>query len=36
VLKKWYLFERKEKIDRNYSSGFLWPEEKRLICWLIG
>jgi len=31
-----YTLERKEKLDMAHEEGFLWPEERRLMHWLIG
>src|SRR5262249_6892786 len=30
-----YTQERMEKMDRIHDDGFLWPEEKRLMHWLV-
>jgi len=31
-----YTLERKEKLDMAHKEGFLWPEERKLMHWLIG
>ena len=31
-----YTLERKEKLDMAHEEGFLWPEERKLMHWLIG
>ena len=30
-----YTLERKEKLDIAHEKGFLWPEERKLMHWLI-
>jgi len=30
-----YTLERKKKLDMAYEKGFLWPEERKLIHWLV-
>ena len=30
-----YTLERKEKLDIAHEEGFLWPEERKLMHWLI-
>jgi len=30
-----YTLERKEKLDMAHEEGFLWPEERKLMHWLI-
>jgi len=31
-----YTLKRKEKLDMAYEEGSLWPEERKLMHWLIG
>ena len=30
-----YTLERKEKLDMAHKEGFLWPEERKLMYWLV-
>ena len=30
-----YNLDRKEKLDAVHPAGFLWPEERKLIHWLV-
>jgi len=30
-----YTLERKEKLDLAHEEGFLWPEERKLMHWLV-
>jgi len=30
-----YTLERKEKLDIAHEEGFLWPEERKLMHWLV-
>jgi len=30
-----YTLERKEKLDMAHEEGFLWPEERKLMHWLV-
>lgn len=32
---KRYSLERKEVIDKSHSGNFLWPEERKLVHWLM-
>jgi len=31
----YYTLERKEKLNIAYEEGFLWPEERKLMHWLV-
>lgn len=33
--KEYYTLDWKEKLDTAYSKEFLWPEERKLMHWLI-
>jgi len=30
-----YTTERKEKLDLGHTSNFLWPEEQKLMHWIV-
>jgi len=30
-----YIAERKEKLDLEHISNFLWPEEHKLMHWIV-
>jgi len=30
-----YTLERKKKLDMAHEEGFLWPEERKLMHWLV-
>jgi len=34
-LKGRYMAERKEKLDLGHMSNFLWPEERKLMYWIV-